>query len=237
MIDFLDELIASIIADLLEELAEEMGQESPSRHHSLVRLGIAIIDGHVSLGREENTTNHGSRQKSLASIVCLRRSILARELDVRKVLGIEKVANLLGLVFHLRGVLKVFREVLNRLLLGEDSEIRSFLERPCQELSEGILLLAEDKLANLAIRGDTQCTEEDDEWEIFVEARHADQQRIAETVELGGYANLKLLRRRREGLVKALHLDRVGVACLALLVVEHHDAVIGNLLLTENRAF
>lgn len=237
MIDFLDELVASVVADLLEELAEEMCQKCAGGDNALVRLGVAVIDGHVSLGREENTTNHGSRQKSLASIMGLRRSILASEPDVGKVLGVEEVTNLLGLVFHLRGVLKMFREVLNRLLLGEDPEIRGFLERPRQELSEGILLLAEHELANLTIRGDTQCAEEDHEREIFVEARHTDQQGIAETVELGRHANLKLLGRRREGLVQTLHLDRVRVACLALLVVEHHDAVVSDLLLAENGAF
>ncbi len=234
MIDFLDEFIASIIADLLEELTEEMGQESSRGDDTLVRVGIAIIHRHVSFGRQKKTTNHGGSQKSLARIMDLGRRILACELDVRELFGVQQITNLLCLVFHLRGILKTFRQVLNRLLLGEDVEIRGFLEGSCQKLSERLFLLAEDELTNLAILGDAQSTEEDHEREIFMEAGHTDQKGISETVELGGHTNLELLGGRREGFVQTLHLDRVRVACLTLLVLEDHDAVIGDLLLAEN---
>ena len=237
MIDFLDEFIASIIADLLEELTEEMGQESTRCHDTLIRVGIAIIHGHVAFRCKKHTSHHCSRQKSLAGIMRLCRCIFTCKLDVWELFGVQKIANLLRLVFHLRGVLKVFGEILNRLLLGKDIEIRSFLKGSCQKLSERIFLLAEDELTNLAVLGDTQRAEEDHKRKIFVEAGHADQQRITQTVEFRRHANLKLLGRRREGLMQTLHLDRVRVACLALLVVEHHDAVISDLLLTENRAF
>lgn len=236
VVDFLDELIACIIADLLEELAEEMGEKSARGDNTLVRVRITIVQGHVSARGHQKTTNHRRRQECLASVLDLGSHILARQTNMRQILGIQEVAHLLRLVLHLGGVLKVLGQLFDRLLLAEDSEIGSLLEGSRQKRSHHLLRRPEDEFADLLVLSDSERAEEDHKRKILVEARHADQQRLPQTVELGGHADLELLGRRGKGLVKALHLDRVRVASLALLVLEDHDAVVGNLLLAENGA-
>ncbi len=184
----------------------------------------------------KKTANHGGRQECLASILDLGGAVLPCQTDVRKLFGVQEVAHVLGLVLHLRRILKVLRQLLNRLLLGEDPEIRGLLEGSRKKWRHHLFGRTEDELADRLICRDPEGTEEDHEREILMEPRHADKERLSEAVELGGHTDLELLWGRRKRLVQALHFHGMGLAGLALLVVEHHDAIVGNLLLAEDRA-
>ena len=126
------------------------------------------------------------------------------------------------------------RQILDRLLLGKDPELGCITERGSQQLGVEIVNRAPDDLGDLLVRQNTQSTEIDNHRDVLAKSGNAGCQRVAVAIELGTDANLQLLRRHRERLVKRLDLHRVGMLGCRLLVLEDHDAVICHLLLAED---
>ena len=235
VVDFLDELVASVVADLLEELTEQMGQKRTGGDDTLVGIRIAVVQRNCAHVREQEPTNHAGGQHTPAGVVDGERGVLSRELDVREILGRQELTNVGTLVLLVGAVLEVDREELDGVLLGEDANLRTVAEGRTQELDVRVVLGAPDQLGNLAVSCDAERTEVDHDGNVLAEARDTRKERIPKAVELGGQANLQLLGRHCEALVKRLHLHRVGVLGTGLLGLKHHDAIVCNLLLTEDR--
>ena len=98
-----------------------MGQERAGRDDTLVRVGIAVIELDLPLIGQEETADHARGQEGLAGIVDGGCHGLARELDVRQILGREELADIRVLVLLRRPVLEVAREIGDGLLLREDA--------------------------------------------------------------------------------------------------------------------
>jgi len=132
-----------------------------------------------------------------------------------------------SLVVRSGRVLQVVGEVLNRLLLGEDADVRTLLERR----HNGVRVLHVQEIVNLLVCLNTQAPEEDHHRNVLAETGDADGERVSEPIELAGHSDLELLGRESKALVQRLHFHRVGMLGRGLLVEEDHETVISNLLL------
>ena len=150
---------------------------------------------------------------------------VAAELDVGQVLGLQQAAHVALLVLGGRAVLEVVAQILNGVLAGVDLDVRALLEGGREHVHHVVLVALHSKGA-----------EHYDEGDVLAEAGHAHGEGVAEAVKLGAHAHLQLLGGSCKGLVERLHLAGVSELGRGLLVEEDHDAVIGHLLLAQNRA-
>ena len=235
VIHLIHKLAPNVLTDLLEQLAEQMGQKRSSCDDTLVGIRITIVHSHLALLCKNHTPNHGGRDDTLACLQSLRICGLAPKLHVRKILCLEKSLGVCTLVLMRRGVLEMACKILNSIGPSIHAGIRTLLERRRQSFCV-LQIIVPNQLGDGLVRLHTESPEEDQERKLLTESGCADCERISKPIELGGNANLKLLGRGCERLMERLGLHRIRVFGGRLLIEEDHCAIVGHLLLTQNRA-
>ena len=82
-----------------------MGKQRTCRHHALVRIRIAIIQGDLLAIGQKQSANHGPHEHRLTSIVDWSGRELTCKADVRQELGVQQLTNIGALVLLVRAIL------------------------------------------------------------------------------------------------------------------------------------